>query len=160
MFDGASPSSFTFQVERFADVIDEARALSNRQWQEAGETGAGEFHLADNRYLAADNAGSLRIFTARHRGAFIGHATFFVFVGMHAAVKAAISDTLYIFPEFRRPGVSIRLIRFAEGILTGEGVEVIHMNVNERFPGFARLLDHLDYKPISRTFTKVIRHVP
>lgn len=160
MFDGASKSAYTFQRETFAGVIDEGRAMLAWQWTEAGETGAGEFRLSEDRYLAVDKAGGLRIFTVRHNGALIGYATLFVFFGMHAAAKAAISDALYILPEFRRPGVSMRLVRFAERSLRAEVVDVIHMSVNDRFPGFGRLLEHMGYHPISRTLTKVLRHAP
>jgi len=158
MFDGAQASAFTFQREAFADVIDEGRPVLAVQWEEAGETDAGEFALSEGRYVKMDQVGALRIYTVRHNGRFVGYVSLFVFVGMHAAAKAGVSDALYILPEFRRPMISLRLMRYAEAALRSEGVTVIHMSVNERFPGLGRLLEFMGYKPISRTFTKVLNH--
>jgi GNAT superfamily N-acetyltransferase len=158
MFNASSASAFSFQREAFAAVIDEARPMLAAQWIEAGQTEAGEFALADDRYLAMERVGALRIYTVRHHGVLVGYVSLFVFTGMHAAARAGISDALYVLPAFRRPMVSLRLMRHAEAALLAEGVTVIHMQVNERFPGLGRLLDFMGYKPVSRTFTKVIDH--
>jgi GNAT superfamily N-acetyltransferase len=158
MFDGMTASAFTFQREAFADAIGEARLMLDRQWTEAGEIGVGSFRLAEDRYVAADSAGLLRVFTARHHGMLVGYVSLFVIVGMHAEARCAVSDALYILPEFRRPMVSMRLVRFAEDAICAEGVKLIHMNANERFPGFGRMLEHMGYGAISRTYAKVLNH--
>lgn len=158
MFDGMSQSAYTFQREAFADVIGEGRPVLARQWIESGEQGVGELRLDDDRYLTMDRAGLHRLFSVRHRGEFIGYASMFVFVGMHAAAKAAVADALYLVPEHRRPGLSMRLVAHVERALIAEGVTVIHWEVNARFPGFGRILERLGYKPISTTHAKVMPH--
>lgn len=157
MPDGSNiASGYCFQREIFHDVIVEGMPLLVRQWQEAGEPGAGSLAMAEDRYAAMERAGMLRVFTTRRAGQLVGHATFFVFTGMHAAVRAAVLDALYLFPEHRGPRVSLRLVRHAETALQAEGVGIIHMHANERFLGFARLLQSLGYHPVSRTLAKVL----
>jgi GNAT superfamily N-acetyltransferase len=157
MFDGAPRSAFSFRRETFAGTIDEALPMLSRQWIEAGEEGVGDFDLAMDRYHKAEQAGVFRVYTARHQGVFVGFAAFFVFYGMHArGTKAAMSDAFGVSPEFRRPTVAIRLLRFSESMLSMEGVKIIHFAANEAIPAAARLLEHLGYQPISRTYAKVI----
>lgn len=158
MFDGAPVSSFTYRRELFDAVIDEGRPILARQWEEAGEAVVGPFGMNEDRYRMMEKAGALRIYVVRNDEAIVGHLTMFVFMGMHAEAKAALMDAMYILPEFRRPFVSIRLVRFAERDLARSGVSVVHMNSNERFPGFARLLGFLGYHPISRTHAKVLNN--
>lgn len=158
MFDGASGSAYTFQREEFSDVIEEARVMLDQQWDEAGEYGVGELRLSEDRYIAMQKGGFLRIVTARHNGRLVGYASMFVFEGMHAAAKAMVSDALYLLPPYRRPGVSMRLIRHVETLASAEGVTVIHWHANARFPGFGRLLTFMGYSAISTTHAKVQVH--
>lgn len=158
MFDGASGSAYAFQREKFSSVIDEAREMLGQQWIEAGEGGVGELRLSEDRYNAMDALGMLRIVTVRHLGKLIGYASIFVFSGMHADAKAMVSDALYLLPAHRRPGVSMRLVRYVEAMGRDEGVNVIHWQANSRFPGFGRLLQFMGYPPISSIHAKVLQH--
>lgn len=157
MFDGA-PSTYTFQREVFAEVIDEARPMLERQWLEAGEIGVGALKLSEERYIAADKAGVLWTVTVRYRGELIGYATAFVVTGMHADAKAVVSDALYLLPPHRRPGVSMRLVKYVEGLANEKGAELVHWGCNSRFPGFGRLLEFLGYSAVSTTYAKVLAH--
>lgn len=158
MFDGGPLSSYSFQREAFCDAIGEARDLLAQQWTEAGETGAGEFRLDEHRYVAMEMADMLRIITVRRHGALVGYGSFFIFSGMHAGGRAAILDALYLLPHARGPRISMRLVRAAEVVLARDGATLIHMLANERFPGFARLLERMGYHQVSRTLAKVVKN--
>ena len=96
------------------------------------------------------------MYTVRDGGKLVGFAAYFVFDGLHAEnSKGAVSDAFGVIPEYRRPGVAMRLLRFAESELRGEGVNVMHTQTNNAFPGGGRLLNHLGHHAISQTHAKV-----
>lgn len=158
MLCGAPASAYSFQQEVFSAVIDEARAMLEQQWLESGEEGVGAFKLAEEKYNAMSAANFLRIVTVRHQGLLIGYASVFIFTGMHAAAKALVSDALYLLPAYRRPGVTMRLIKYVEVMAQNEEVAVVHWQANTRFPGFGRLLTFMGYPAISSTHAKVMSY--
>lgn len=158
MFDGPSGSSYSFRREPFADAIIDGMPALRRQWDETGETAAGPFSLALERYEASDRAGALRIYTVRRYGEFVGYAAYFLFVGMHAAAKVAVSDAFWLDPAHRRPGVAMRLLRFVEASLRSDQVILIHTSVNADHDTAGRLLGYLGYKLESHTYAKVLKY--
>jgi GNAT superfamily N-acetyltransferase len=158
MFDGVPGPGLTFARESFAAALASGGyELVARQYAEAGHVEAGPFHLNHDFYQAADQMDRLRIYIARVESRPVGFASYFVFFGAHASgTKVALGDAFGVLPEWRRPFVALRLLRFAEQQLTLEGVRAMHTQDNERFPGGGRLLERLGHKPISRTYVKVL----
>lgn len=158
--DGAAPvSAYVFCRETFDQAIAERGDALERQWDETGERDVGPFRLSEDRYRAMEKVGALRVWTVRHHGTIVGYAAFFVFFGMHnETTKAGVQDAIWLEPAHRRPGVAKRLLEFVERQLTEEGADVIHASVNEEHNSMGRLLEYLGYKPISRTYAKVLTH--
>ncbi len=112
-------------------------------------------------YLAAEAAGTLRVFTARlDRGpseplTLIGYALFFVRANPHyQSSLQAVQDVLYLDPDQRKGAAGLGLINFVEQELRREGVEVIYHHVKKEHPTLGRLLVHRGYEEIESVFAK------
>ncbi len=96
-----------------------------------------ESHLAEcpidvdwERYLKAENLGKLHILTVRDNVVLIGY--FFCYVDTSAQsrlVKRAVSDLLYLKPEYRRKlsGIGIKLIKHAEQMARDLGAKKLYI---------------------------------
>lgn len=67
------------------------------------------------RYAALEQAGALKIYTARQDGRLIGYGWFFINQHMHyAELTVAMNDVLFVHPDYRTGRTGVRLIQYCE----------------------------------------------
>ena len=147
-------------LEPLFSVAGEIEPLLEREWQAAGEDHENlPFDPNWDAYVALERAGALRVFTVRDGKRLVGHLVFAVSACLHSkTVRTATSDALWIEPDARRPGVAMRLFRFAEAWLRDEGVRVSHIRTNTLLPAAARIAEHEGYREVARVHSKVLSH--
>lgn len=144
----------TYQREKFADVYDEARPLLERHWREIAHYQDIALDPDVDGYLTIENAGCLRVFTARLDGALIGYVAFFVRPSMHSRTSPqALQDVLFLDPAHRHGRTGIGLIKFCDDELRDEGVHVAYQSVSAR-KDFGPVLARLGYQPIETTYAR------
>lgn len=97
-------------------------------------------------FIKADEAGLVRVYSAREAGVLVGYAVYFVRSDIHyRSVKLAQQDLLFVAPE-RRGRFGIRFIRWCEEQLAAEKVGLImcHAKVHN---DFGAVFERLGYKP-------------
>lgn len=107
-------------------------------------------------YANLEEAGILKIFTARDDRKLVGY--FVVFVKSHIHYKDHLfcyNDVIFVDEEYRKGFTSPRLIKFAEKCLKADGVEVMIVNTKRHKP-FDSLLVWLGYKHIENLYSKVL----
>ena len=104
------------------------------------------------------NAGKLRVFTARDAGRLVGYAVFTVDFAVHYSTSLqAIQDVLFLLPAYRNAGNGGQLISYCDHVLRGEGVQCVIQHV-KRAHDFGPLLSVLGYEPIETIYVKRLDH--
>ena len=103
--------TITHQRERFTDFIAEARPLIARHFAEVDQFLVSTGVADEATYEGIEEAGLLRLYTAREAGRLVGYASFLVRAAAHCANSLhAAHDTLYLVPEARKGMAGIRFI--------------------------------------------------
>jgi len=113
-----------------------------------------EFNPDWDMYAKYEEAGLLKIFTAREDGILIGY--FVVIATRHLHYKDhifAYNDIIYIAPEHRKGFAGWRLIKYAEKKLKEQGATIMLINVKRHKP-FDALLERLGFSHIESIFSK------
>ena len=142
----------TFQRETFAQVIEEIKPLLDKHWEEIAH-----FHdiaLDPNyaMYRKAEEAGKLRVFTARKDGALVGYAVFITGNLHYQSTSTAMQDILFLLPE-HRGFTGYRLIKFADSELAKEGVQITYHHVKVAHD-FGPLLERMGYVPVDIIYAR------
>lgn len=105
-------------------------------------------------YQAAENAGNLRIYTARFDSQLVGYSVFMLYRHPHfKATKQAYEELLYLDPFRRKGDLGDKLIQFCDGQLEKDGADVIYHAVTvER--DFSLLLLRRGYELSDRIYAK------
>lgn len=124
--------TITYQQERFADVIDDVKALAPAQWAEMAH-GYENFVAEPNwkLYLSIEAAGAGLLVTARDDGKMVGYMGFMVFP--HASAReclAASSTPFYVVPGPRCGLVLRRLLLTARALLAKRGVKIVSVRTH------------------------------
>lgn len=144
-----------FQREHYRDVWDELVLLAERHYRETTTDPDQPLSLRRIRYEALDEAGALRLYTARVGGAMVGYDS--LVVGQNHAGLIANSDGLYVEKAYRGD-LSIALMRFTERDLLATGV--IRILRTTKAPGVSQAVDHgrllerLGYSMTEVTYSK------
>lgn len=148
-----------YQQELLADALDDLKPLLVGHWEEIARNR--DFIPLDpdyDTYLRIEATGMLRVYTVRaDDGAVVGYAIYFVRPHLHYRRNVwAVSDIVYLRPEYRRGFCGVRLLSFAEKKLTEDGVHVMHTTSKLAHPALARVLEHLGHNPIEMGHAKVL----
>jgi len=147
----------TYQQESLVTVKADIIPLLEKHWEEVALNKEKIKLNPDwDAYANLEDAGVLKIFTARADGKLIGY--FVVFVKSHIHYKDHLfcyNDLIFIDEEYRKGFTSSRLIKFAEKCLKADGVEVMIVNTKMHKP-FDSLLVWLGYKHIENLYSKVL----
>lgn len=148
-----------YAQERFADAIDEARPLLVRHWTEvARNKEAVPLDPNYDRYIKMEEMGLIRVYTARHMGAMVGYACYFVLPHLHYQQDLwAVSDILWLAPECRKGFAGIGLLRFVEQSLREEKVSVMHTTGKVEHPALLAILERLGHKHIEFGCAKLLK---
>lgn len=147
----------TYQQESLVTVKADIIPLLEKHWEEVALNKEKIKLNPDwDAYANLEDAGVLKIFTARADGKLIGY--FVVFVKSHIHYKDHLfcyNDVIFVDEEYRKGFTSPRLIKFAEKCLKADGVEVMIVNTKRHKP-FDSLLVWLGYKHIENLYSKVL----
>ena len=137
-----------YKPETVADVIEEMVVLNQMHYDEI----ATHRHIKRldpdySRYYSLEEAGCLRIFTARDSGCLVGYFITFITPHMHyQECIYALNDILYVHPDYRKSTVSYRLIVNAiEDIKENTGANVLCLHMKVKYP-FRHLLTKLGFQ--------------
>jgi GNAT superfamily N-acetyltransferase len=161
----------TYQVEKYADVIDEIWPMLEAHYLEiATDKGIKPFDPDLTRYQAMEDQACLRIFTARqddgnpkgwvrgvvNPGRLIGYFVSFVLPGLHyQQTMMAINDIMYIMPEHRGGTVGYRLVKLATEDLKNLGADVLIIHMKVDYP-FRSLLTKLGFHLTEENWERVL----
>lgn len=147
----------TYQQESLVTTKEDARPLLEKHWEEiALNKDTIKLNPDWDAYADLEDAGILKIFTARCDENLIGY--FVVFVRCHIHYKDnlfAYNDILYLDKDYRKGFTGAKLMKFAENCLKEDGVSVLVVNTKRHKP-FDVLLSWLGYKHIENIYSKVL----
>jgi GNAT superfamily N-acetyltransferase len=150
---------FTYQVERWPDVVDEARPLWDLHWQEVALDRERipldpDFAL----YAQLDAMDQLHIVTVRDAGQTL--------VGYHASIVrphphyrtslSAFTDLYYLLPPCRKGMVGVRLFREVERTLRARGVEKASVQTKVSLD-MSRIFERLGWRLTEKVYTKYLK---
>ena len=140
--------------ERAQDVMAEMRPLLEAHGAEVGPFDL-PLDIDFDRYVQADEADILRIYTARVNDVLVGYAIYFLLFGTHfKSVRSAFEDGFYITPAARASGLWMQLLIFAERALKADGAKLISQHQKVQYPQFAIGLAALGYEHIDNVWGK------
>lgn len=143
-----------FARESMAAVLDEIKPLLFEHWTEVAHYGDIPLDPAWDAYAKAEELGTLRIFTARANFALIGYCIYVVSPGLHyKSTLYANQDILFLGAQHRRGGTGHRLVKFTEGELRAEGVQVMLQHVKAK-RDFRPMLERDGYELIDYVMGK------
>lgn len=148
----------TYKQEFLQTVVEDIKPLLDKHWEEiATNKHAIKLNPDWDAYAALEEAGCLKIFTARENDKLVGY--FVVIVRNHIHYKDhlfAANDIIYLSPEHRKGMTGAKLIKFAENCLKEDGVSVLLINTKRHKP-FDRLLSWLGFTYTERLYSKLLR---
>ena len=146
-----------YQQESLVTTKEDARPLLEKHWEEAAlNKNTIKLNPDWDAYADLEDAGILKIFTARDDGKLVGY--FVVFVRTHIHHKDhlfAYNDLLYLDKDYRKGFTSSKLIKFAERCLREDDVSFLVVSTKRHRP-FDALLKWLGYSHIENIYSKVL----
>lgn len=145
------------QVEAFSAVIDEAKPLLQRHWEELALNKESVPLDPDwRRYAALEAQGQLSVVTVRANGKLVGYSWMVVQPGLHyRGCLEARMDIFWLAPEHRGRMGGVRLFRAHEKELRRRGVQRVYTG-SKLHKDSSRLFLALGYTPIEQWFSKML----
>jgi GNAT superfamily N-acetyltransferase len=145
-----------YSRELFGDVIDEVMPLLEAHWREISANLDIPLDVDKAGYLALENAGMLRVFTARSEGRvsnpIVGYAVYFIKYNLHyKSSLQALQDVLFVHPDHRGSGG--KLIMWADAQLRDEGVQVVYHHIKAAH-NFGPVLERIGYKLVDLIYQR------
>jgi GNAT superfamily N-acetyltransferase len=147
----------SFQPELIRGLWPEADPLFERHKDEIAHYADIRLNIDKASYEKAEEAGILKVYTARSLPAFslIGYALYFVGPNLHYKDSIqARQDVVYLAPEWRKGRLGMRLIAYADERLRDWGVQCTHHHAKLAHPAIGRVLEHLGYTEVERIYSK------
>lgn len=146
---------YTFQVERFRDIMGELHLMHIEHWKETEGYRHGLQLQPD--YLAMlddERAGKLLQFTVRDGGeVLVGNLRMYIGQSRHTKTLTAREDTLFVVPSARTGLVGLTLMRYAERCLLKLGVR--HIEADSKLVNKADvLMRRMGYEAVATKFAK------
>lgn len=119
----------TFQRERVVDLFDEARPLYEAHYKEIAHFQDIPLQVNEDGYRAMEEAGLLRVYTARDCGELVGYVVFKVGPNLRYMTSLqALQDILYVDKSRRGLLIGKGLIDHAYARLKAEGCQVVYQH--------------------------------
>jgi hypothetical protein len=146
----------TFALEPYgAQLIAELRPLFEAHQKECPQLGLPmdpDFTL----YKAMADKNVLRIYTARVEDLLMGYQVFGVMKHPHRRYSTeAIQQLLYLEPDCRKGWTAIRFLRYCWAQLEGEGVRVIHQQIDARHD-FGHIFEYAGFVLTDLTYARKV----
>lgn len=146
-----------YKEESWESAVNGMRLLFSLHWKES-ENNQDEIPLDVDyeKYAALSKMNMLHLVTARDDGVVVGYIWFLVHSHLHhKTCLSALSDTIYLHPEYRKGFAGINLIKCALKGLKARDVRLVCMSV-KLHSDFGHVLEHLGFAPVERLYTKVL----
>lgn len=152
-------SLLQFQIETYAQVIEDIKPLLERHWQEIAVYDDIALSPDFEFYANADKLGMMAVYTARLNGKLIGYAIYFIRKGHHHYQEAgwAVSDIILVLPEHRNTGVATGLFDLIESDLEARGISVMHTTAKTAHPQLSAFLEARGHAMIEKGHSKRLR---
>lgn len=147
----------TFQRETFDEAYPDAGPLLLKHWAEISSNPDIALDVDVDAYRQSENAGMLRIYTARDEGVMVGYVAVLVHRGLHYRQSLqATQDVFYVDPAHRGRMLGFRLLRFMEDQLKAERVQIIYQHVKIKHPALGALLERIGYTATETIYSRRI----
>jgi len=150
----------TVETERWEDAQPGIAALCPRHWEEIALNKATIPLEPDwGRYQQLADLQMLETTTARNEaGDIVGYLIYIVAPHLHyKSSTTAMSDVLFLAPEYRRGTLGLKLLSRAEDRLCERGVQRVIQNV-KLHNDWGAILERMGYAPIERIYSKMLGH--
>lgn len=144
-----------FQIEPLEKCWNEAMVLANQHWEETETYRGQQFRPDLARYAAYEKGGWFLGFTGRDGERLIAYAGIYLVPDMHTQELLATEDAFFIDKEHRRGRTFLRFYQFIESEIAQRGAKRI-MFTAPQTNGTGRLLERLDYQPVSMQYSKLL----
>jgi hypothetical protein len=149
--DATKTAGVTFQAEALTTCWDEALPLMLANHRETGACAEWRFAPAKVKLLHMENAGFVRLFTARKNGKLIGYQLFFVLFGINYPDNIECTcHVAYVMPEYRSI-TGYKFLCWADEKLFYEGVYSIARQSTVKHP-LDRLYTRMNYRKIEENW--------
>lgn len=148
----------TYQQESLITCKEDVKPLLEQHWEEiALNKDSIKMNPDWETYHDLEDAGALKIFTARNDNKLIGYFVVICRKHLHYIDHIfAFNDIIYVQKDFRKGLTGAKLMKFAEKCLKEDGVSVVVVNTKRHRP-FDTLLKWLGYKHAENIYTKLLR---
>lgn len=146
-----------FALECLANVKEDMKPLLKEHW-ELVALNKGKIKLNPDweEYALLDQAGILRIFTARDEGKLVGYFVLSVSRSMHYKDHIfAVCDVIFVKPDSRAGKTGYNLVKYAEEWCKESGVSLLNINTKVHIP-FDTLMIGMEYENIERIYSKYL----
>lgn len=147
------------QVELFRNCITELSPLFKTHWKELGLF-KDRMPLSPQyeEYIRQEVAGTLLFLTVRSEGKLVGYITIQMVFGLHyRTTPTALTDIVYIVPEFRNRGYALPLFKRAQKELKARGIKYWMSGFKEENPcGMREFLSAFGFTPADVHYSKWI----
>lgn len=147
----------TYQTESLSECIEEIKPLIEGHWEEVAVSKDKILLNPDYaRYKEMDSLGLIHTVTVRDGEELIGYYVSFLYPNLHYKDHLyAVNDILYLHPSYRKNGVALNMLFFAEEELKKLGVSVITLHMKVDYP-FHELCEAMGMKKIEYIYSKYI----
>lgn len=143
-----------YQRECLHDILDELRPLLQVHWEEIAHYPDIKLDPDYAGFLKLEELGFLRCYTGRDEGKMVAYAIFLVKESLHYQTSLqATQDILFVHPDYRKGMTGFRLVRFCDGELKREGVQVVYHHVKAAH-NWGNLLEHMGYGLVDLIYAK------
>lgn len=144
------------QRERVHDLWEESRPLLESGFAEFDPHPEIPLEVNELIYERMEDAGLLRVYTARAEGKLVGYAVFMLAPSARrSSLSQAQQDVIHVEPQHRRR-VTAALVRHSENALRAENVKLLYHSAPIKGSRFGRLLEILGYQPVAQMYEKVL----
>jgi hypothetical protein len=157
-FGSIEHGGFTYQAERFRDVVVELDDLHREHWSETEKHRHGLPLNPDYTFMAEkERAGELVQFTIRKGAELAGHLRVYLGRSRHTGTMFASEDTLFLRAKYR-PGafMILRLLRHAQEGLHAIGVREFRAN-SKLVNNAGALMERMGYAPVAIEYVKIFK---
>lgn len=159
-FEPAEYNGFTFQPERFEEVVAELAPLHQLQWKEVDERlNVFDFRPNYDGYAKRDRDGGLIQFTVRKDGVLVGYCLMLLTTSMHTQTLSAVEDSFYLHPDHRGGFTMIRFTRYMIECLKALGVQEVRVTSKLSNKSYV-LMQRAGFKPCAMQLVLMMKEAP
>mgnify|MGYP001555473404 FL=1 len=142
--------------QEFICVCDkEIQPLAEREWEESGHYDV-PLDINWDAYFEYEEAGKLRLYTARDEGKLIGYIVVLLIEPLTTKSEVVgYFEAAFVDRPNRQSRLGLEIFRFAESCLKKEGVTRVIANSSAKNP-IGKFLEKMGYKELDTKYDKVL----